>query len=127
VLNGDQRGIGVFLATAHLLRLRNEGHAFLDRILTANKSRILDPRLQRQNAEWRAQTSPRKKISRLSRDAVKFFRRNGLVLAHHVPIGATVSGQNYCALLHVGNKIFGVNDLNRKTISTLLSLILYIA
>jgi len=28
----------VFLATTHLLRFRNEGHAFLDRILTVDSS-----------------------------------------------------------------------------------------
>lgn len=47
-----------------------------------------------------------------------FFRRNGLVLDHHVSIGAAISGQYYCALLHVWNKIFEVNNLNRKTSKT---------
>ena len=67
------RVMRVFLATAHLLRLRNEGHAFLDCILTVDESWMhsFDPQLKRQNAEWRAQTSTRKKISRLSHDAPK--------------------------------------------------------
>ena len=29
-----------------------------------------------------------------------FFSRNGLVLDHPVPVGKTVSGKYYCALLH---------------------------
>jgi hypothetical protein len=61
------------ISTANLLRLKNEGHAFLYRLLTVDGSRMhsFDPQLKRQNAEWRAQTSPRKKISRLSHDALK--------------------------------------------------------
>ena len=73
VLHDDQRVMRVFLATAHLLRLKNEGHAFLYRILKVDESWMhsFDPQLKRQNPEWRAQKSPRKKISRLSHDALK--------------------------------------------------------
>jgi hypothetical protein len=56
------------------------------------------------NAEWCAQMSLRMKIVWGSQDALKvmhilFFSQNGLVLDHPVPIGMTVIGQYYCALL----------------------------
>jgi uracil DNA glycosylase len=37
VLNDDQRAMRVLLATAHLQHWRNEGSAFLDRILTVEQ------------------------------------------------------------------------------------------
>jgi hypothetical protein len=96
----------VLLATTHLQRYRNEGNAFLDRILTVDESWIhsFDPQLKRQNAEWRAPTSPRKKIARLSQGALKvmhvmFFSRNGLVPDHPVPVGTTANDPYYCSLL----------------------------
>jgi hypothetical protein len=48
VLNDDKRAMRVFLATTHLLRLRNEGHAFLHRILTVDESWMhsFDPQLK---------------------------------------------------------------------------------
>jgi hypothetical protein len=63
----------VLLATTHLQRWRNEGIAFLDRILTVDESWMhsFDPQLKRQNAEWSAPTSPRKKIARRSQGALK--------------------------------------------------------
>jgi hypothetical protein len=65
VLNDNQRAMRVLLATAHLQRWRNEGNAFLDRIFTVDESWMhsFDPQLKQQNAEWRAPTSPRKKIA----------------------------------------------------------------
>jgi hypothetical protein len=72
VLNDNQRVMRVLLATTHLQLWRNEGSAFLDRILTVDESwmRSFDPQLKRQNAEWRA-PSPRKKIARCSQGALK--------------------------------------------------------
>ena len=54
--NVDQRAKRVFLATTHLLLLRNGGQALLDRILTDDESWMhsFEPQLKRQNAEWRA-------------------------------------------------------------------------
>jgi hypothetical protein len=55
-----------------------------------------------QNAEYRAQTSPRKKIAWCSQGAQKvmmhimFFSRNGFGLDHPMPIGTTANGQYYC-------------------------------
>jgi hypothetical protein len=105
VLNDNQRAMCV-LATTHLQRWRNEGNAFLDRILMVEKSWIhsFDTQLKSQNAEWGAPTSPRKKIARRSQSAlevkhVMFFSRNGLVLDHPMPVRTTVSGPYYCSLL----------------------------
>jgi hypothetical protein len=102
----DQRAMHVLLATTHSQRCRNEGHAFSCRILTVDESWIhsIEHQLRRHNAEWRTQASPRKKIARRSQVALKtmlamFFGRNGLVLDHPLPIGTTVNGQYYCALL----------------------------
>jgi hypothetical protein len=96
----------VLLANIHLQRWRNEGNAFLDRILTVDESWMhsFDPQLKQQNAEWRAPMSPRKKIARRSPGALKvmhvmFFSRNGLVLDHPVSVGTTVNGRYYCSLL----------------------------
>jgi hypothetical protein len=65
VLNDDQRAMRVLLANTRLQRWRNECNAFLDRILTVDESWMhsFDPQLKQQNAEWRAPTSPRKKIA----------------------------------------------------------------
>jgi hypothetical protein len=67
MLNDNQRAMRVLLATTHLQRLRNEGNAFVDRILTVDESwtHSFDPQLKRQNAEWHT-PSLRKKIARLS-------------------------------------------------------------
>ena len=63
-----------------------------------------DHRLKEWNAEWCAQMSLRTKIVWGSQGALKvmlvlFFSQNGLMLDHPVPIGMTVIGQYYCALL----------------------------
>jgi hypothetical protein len=65
VLNDHQRAMRVLLANTHLQRWKNEGNAFLDRILTVDESWMhsFDPQLKQQNAEWRAPVSPRKKIA----------------------------------------------------------------
>jgi hypothetical protein len=96
----------VLLANIHLQLWRNEGIAFFDRILTVDESWMhsFDPQLKRQNAEWRAPTSPRKKIVRRRQGALKvmhvmFFSRNGLVLDHPVPVGTTVNDLYYCSVL----------------------------
>jgi histone-lysine N-methyltransferase SETMAR len=85
---------------------KNEGNAVLDHILMVDESWMhsFDPQLRRQNVDWCAQLSPRKKIAWRSQDALKvmhviFFSRKGLVLDYPVPIGMTVNGQYYCALL----------------------------
>jgi histone-lysine N-methyltransferase SETMAR len=96
----------VLITNTHLQRWRNEGNAFLDRILTVDESWMhpFDPQLKRQNAEWCTPISPRKKITRHSQGTLKvmhvmFFKRNGLVLDHPVPVGTTVNGPYYCSLL----------------------------
>jgi hypothetical protein len=62
VLNDDQRAMRVLFNNTHLQRWRNEGNAFLDRILTVDGSWMhsFDPQLKQQNAECRA--PPRKKL-----------------------------------------------------------------
>jgi hypothetical protein len=106
VLNDDQRAMRVLLTNTHLQRWRNEGNAFLDHILTVDESWMhsFDPQLKQQNAEWRASTSPRKKIAWHSQGSLKvmhvmFFSRNGIVLGHPMPVGTTVNGRYYCLLL----------------------------
>jgi hypothetical protein len=76
VLDDNERAMCVLLATTHLQHWRNEGHAFLDRILMVDESWIhsFDTQLKRQNAEWRALMSPRKKIARHSQGALKVMR-----------------------------------------------------
>jgi hypothetical protein len=93
----------VLLTTTHLQRWRNEGNAFLNRILMVDESWIpsFDTQLKRQNAEWRTPTSPRKKIARRSQGAltvmyVMFFSQNGLMLEHPVPVGTMVNDPYYC-------------------------------
>jgi histone-lysine N-methyltransferase SETMAR len=105
MLNDDQRAMCLLLANTRQQHRRNEGNAFLNRILTVDESWMhsFDPQLKQQNAEWRA-TSQRKKIARRSQGALKvthvmFFSRNGLVLDHSVPVGTTVYGPYYCSLL----------------------------
>jgi len=99
VLSDDQRAICV-LATAHLQHWRNEGSAFLDRVLLVDESWIHSfyPWLKQQNTKWHVQMSPRKKIAWHSQDALKvmhimFFSLNGLVLDHPVPVGRMAHGQ----------------------------------
>jgi hypothetical protein len=106
VLNDDQRAMRVLFANTHLQRWRNEGNAFLDRILTVDASWMhsFDTQLKQQNAEWRAPMSPRKKIARRSQGTLKvmhvmFFSGNGLVLDHPVKVRNTVNGRYYCSLL----------------------------
>jgi hypothetical protein len=67
VLNDDQRAMCVPLANTHLQRWRNEGNAFLDRILTDDESWVhsFDPQLKQQNAKWR-DPSPRNKMAQQS-------------------------------------------------------------
>jgi hypothetical protein len=73
MLNDDQRAMCVLLADTHLQHWRNEGNAFLDCILTVDESWMhsFEPQLKRQNAEWHAPTSPRKKIAQRSQGALK--------------------------------------------------------
>jgi hypothetical protein len=108
VLNDDPRAMCVLLTNTHLQHWRNEGTAFLDCILTVDESWVhsFDRQLKRQNAEWRAPTSPGKKIAWHSQGIPKvlhvmFFRRNGLVLDLPVPVDTTVNGPYYCSLLQV--------------------------
>ena len=96
----------VLLAAICLQCWRNEGNAVLDQILMVDESWMhsFDPQLRRQNVDWRAQLSLRKKIAWRRQDAPKvmhvmFFSRNGLVHDHPVPIGMTVNGQYYCTFL----------------------------
>ena len=103
--NDDYRATQIFLTIIHLQHRRNEDNALLDRILTADESRMhsFEHQLTWQNAEWRDQMSPRK-IARCGQGAlrvthVRFFSREGLVLDHPVPDGTTVSGWYYCSLL----------------------------
>jgi hypothetical protein len=77
----------VLLTYTHLQRWRNEGNAFLDRILTVDESWMhsFDPQLKQENAEWRAPMSPRKKLARRSQGTLKvmhvlFFSEMGLCL-----------------------------------------------
>lgn len=63
-----------------------------------------DRQLKQQNAEWCAQMLLRTKIVWGSQGTLKvmlvlFFSQNGLVLDYPVPIGMTIIGQYYCALL----------------------------
>jgi hypothetical protein len=88
------------LATNHLQHWRNEGSAFLDRILMVDESWIhsFDPWLKQQNTEWHAQMSPRKKTAWHSQGALKvmhvmLFSLNGLVLDHPMPVGTMAHGQ----------------------------------
>jgi len=99
VLNDDPRAMSVLLVTTYLQWRRNEGNAFLHRILTADVSWMhsLDPPLKWQNAEWCAQTSPRKKIAGCSQGVLKimhvtFFSQTGLALYQPTPITIVVSG-----------------------------------
>jgi uracil DNA glycosylase len=73
MLNDDQRAMRVLLANTLLQRWRNEGTAFLDRILTVDESWMhsFDPQLKQQNAEWRVPMSSRNKIARRSQGALK--------------------------------------------------------
>jgi hypothetical protein len=66
------RAIHVLLANTHLQRLRNEGNAFLNHILTVDESWMhsFDPQLKQQNAKWHVPMSPRKKIARRSLGAL---------------------------------------------------------
>jgi len=109
MLSNDQRTMHVLLATTHLQHWRNEGSAFLDHMITVNKSYMhsFDCQLKWQNAEWRAQTSLRTRIAWRSHSSPKvmqvlFFSRNGLVHDHPMPIGTAVSG-HYC--LHLQYKV----------------------
>ena len=106
VLKDDQAAMRIRLATTHLQCRRNEGNASLHLILTVDGSWMhsFDPQLKRQNAEWRAETPPTKRIARRGQCALKdthvlFFCRNWLVLDHPVPNGRTVNGQYYWVLL----------------------------
>jgi hypothetical protein len=106
VLNDNQRAMRVLLATTHLEHWRNEGNAFLNYILTVDESWMhsFDPQLKRQNAEWCAPMSPRKKIARRGQGALKvmhvmFFSRNGLMLDYPMPVGTMANGPYYCSLL----------------------------
>jgi len=106
VLNSEQRAMRVLLASAHLQNWRNESNAFLNCNVTADESWMhsFDPQLKQENAEWHAQMSPRKKshstqLRCSESQAPMFFSRNGLALDHPMPIGMTVNGQNYHALL----------------------------
>jgi hypothetical protein len=106
MLNDDQRAMHI-LTNTHLQLWRNEGNAFLDRILMVDKSWLhsVDPQL-RHNAEWHAPVSPRKKIARCSQGALKvmhvmIFSQNGLVLNHPLPVGTTVNGPYYCSLCRI--------------------------
>jgi ketosteroid isomerase-like protein len=62
----------VFFCHHPFAAFENEAHAFLDRILTVDKSWMhsFDPQ-SKKSAEWRARTPPRKKIARLTHDALK--------------------------------------------------------
>jgi len=106
VFNSDHKAMSVLLATTHLQLWRKEGSAFVYHILIVDGSWMhsFDPQLKKQIAEWRVKKSLRKKIVRASQGALKvmhilFFSGNDLVFDHPVLIGATVSGQYYCALL----------------------------
>jgi hypothetical protein len=96
----------VFLVITHLLHCRKEGNAFLNHILMADESWIhsFDPRLKWQNAEWCAETSPRKNIVQCSQGALKvmhirFFSWIVLMLDHPMPDDMMVNGQYCCTLL----------------------------
>jgi hypothetical protein len=72
VLNDNQTAMRV-LATTHLQCWRNEGSAFLDRILTVDESwmQSFDHHMKQQNSEWLAQISLRKKSAWSSQVALE--------------------------------------------------------
>jgi len=120
VLDDDPRATSVLLVTTYVPWRRNEGNAFLHCILTAGVlwMHSLDPQPKWQNAEWCAQTSPRKKIAWCSQGALKiahvtFFSQNGLALYQPTPVTILVSGQYYHALLQDKVRwLFTINNQN---------------
>jgi len=101
VLLDDQRTIRIVLATTHLQCCRNEGNAFLHRILMADESWMhsLDRQLRRQKAEYSAQTSPRKKIAWRSQGAQKVMHITFWMNTHLQLIVYHIHGKNMWTVL----------------------------
>jgi hypothetical protein len=127
VLNDDQWVMRVFLATTHLLRFRNEDHAFLDRILTVDSSRCIRSALS-WNVKMLNGVSKRHRGGKFRGPITMLWKLCTSLLQAKLTCSCP-SRANWCdgqwpilvRTLTRDKQKFRVNDLNRKTTSTLLS------
>lgn len=106
LLTEEQKVCRVTLSSNHLQRFRREGEDFLNRIVACDETwaHSWEPELKRQSAEWCGPDSPRREKARRSFGQLKvmhitFFDRRGILFDEAVPMGQTVNGNYYLAVL----------------------------
>ncbi|XP_035212257.1 histone-lysine N-methyltransferase SETMAR-like [Stegodyphus dumicola] len=94
------------LAGTQLERYRNEGDAFLQRIVAIDETwpRAYEPELKRQSNEWRHQGTPRPQKFRQEPSRVKVmlimaYDWDGVILTHAAPEEQTVNADYYSRFL----------------------------
>lgn len=109
MLTEDQKVARMTISAAHLHRFRQEGDAFLNRIVACDETwaHSFEPELKRQSAEWIGQGSPRPVKAIRARAAIKvmhitFFDKKGILFDHAVPPRTTVNGDYYLNILRTG-------------------------
>ena len=102
LLTAEQQLRRVQESEVFLRRWRKEGEQFLSRIVTCDEVWVhfYDPETKQQSSVWKHSSSPPPKKAKVVRSTGKvmfivFFDIRGIILAHAVPQGLTVTGKYY--------------------------------
>ncbi len=113
ILTDEHKTFRLWICQEHLDRFKDEGIAFLQRIMTGDESSLptFAPDTKIKTAQWisRNERCPRKALrsrTRRSTMITTFFDCNGLIHSEFVPQRETVTADSYCATLaHLREKI----------------------
>ncbi len=106
ILTGEQKAFRVQLCQINLDQFKDKGIAFLQRIITGDKSSIhtFDPETKLKDTQWipRVARRPRKALRSRTRQSTMvtvFFYCNGIVHCEWKGPGQSITAEEYCLLL----------------------------